>query len=198
MAWFSALGESIFPVSAKTILRFEDISANVRFYKAIVAFSVCKNESRFRTVRTASASDKPLSTACILTRCVNLGAQMNNVFSMITYAAIAASSLTLASTASATGSNFDGQWDLQFVTQAGSCDPSYNFRVNISRGVITHPNLVRFKGNVSRGGSTRASVQVGDKFASGAGKLTRTSGGGSWNGRSGGFRCSGHWTAQRS
>ena len=42
-------------------------------------------------------------------------------------------------------SAYDGSWDLLFVTQRGACDPTYNFSVNITDGIITHPNLVRFR-----------------------------------------------------
>jgi hypothetical protein len=94
-------------------------------------------------------------------------------------------------------SAYDGSWDLVFVTQRGSCDPSYNFTVNINDGIVTHPNLVRFRGYVAKSGSVRASVTVQDKFASGTGRLSGASGRGKWTGSSGSARCSGYWTAQR-
>ncbi|MEA2884686.1 MAG: hypothetical protein QOH32_3942 [Bradyrhizobium sp.] len=94
-------------------------------------------------------------------------------------------------------SAYDGSWDLAFVTQAGACDAGYNFTVNISDGVVTHPNLVRFRGYVAKSGSVRASVTVQDKFASGTGRLSGTSGRGRWSGHTGSARCSGYWTAQR-
>jgi len=94
-------------------------------------------------------------------------------------------------------SAYDGSWDLVFVTQSGSCDPTYNFTVNISDGIVTHPNLVRFKGYVAKSGSVRASVMVQDKFASGSGRFFGTSGRGRWTGRTGSSHCSGYWTAQR-
>jgi len=94
-------------------------------------------------------------------------------------------------------SAYDGAWDLLFVTQRGACDPTYNFSVNITDGIVTHPNLVRFRGYVARSGAVRASVTVQDKYASGSGRLTRTSGRGTWSGYSGSARCSGYWTAQR-
>ena len=113
----------------------------------------------------------------------------------------AACMLTLAcvstSPATAAPSAFDGSWNLVFATRAGGCD-AYNFSVNISEGVITHPNLVRFEGHVTKSGATHASVRVGDKFASGIGRLSRSSGGGNWKGSSGSTQCSGTWTAQRS
>ena len=94
-------------------------------------------------------------------------------------------------------SAYDGSWDLSFMTQKGACDASYNFTVNISDGVVTHPNLVRFRGYVTRSGAVRASVVVQDKSASGSGRLSNASGRGTWSGRAGNARCSGYWTAQR-
>jgi hypothetical protein len=92
---------------------------------------------------------------------------------------------------------YDGFWDLSFATQKGACDPTYNFSVNINDGIITHPNLVRFRGSVARSGAVRASVTVQDKYASGSGKLSNNTGHGIWRGYSGSIRCSGYWTAQR-
>jgi hypothetical protein len=94
-------------------------------------------------------------------------------------------------------SAYDGSWDLVFVTQRGACDPTYNFTVNISNGVVTHPNLVRFRGYVGKSGAVRASVTVQDKSASGSGRLSSVSGRGTWSGHAGNERCSGYWTAQR-
>jgi hypothetical protein len=104
--------------------------------------------------------------------------------------------MALASAAHAR-SAYDGSWDLAFVMQKGACDPSYNFTVNVSDGIVTHPNLVKFKGYVKKSGSVRASVTVHDKFASGTGRLFGTSGRGRWSGRGGSAQCSGYWTAQR-
>jgi hypothetical protein len=104
--------------------------------------------------------------------------------------------IALTSTAQAR-SAYDGSWDLAFVTQQGACDPTYNFTVNVSNGVVTHPNLVRFRGYVAKSGVVRASVTVQDKYASGSGRLSRTSGRGTWSGYAGNARCQGYWTAQR-
>jgi len=112
------------------------------------------------------------------------------------FCATIAGSLALTSIAQAR-SAYDGSWDLVFVTQRGACDPTYNFSVNITDGVVTHPNLVRFKGYVARSGAVRASVTVQDKYASGSGRLSGASGRGTWSGYSGSARCSGYWTAQR-
>ena len=92
---------------------------------------------------------------------------------------------------------YDGSWDLVFVTQTGGCDPTYNFTVNVSNGFVTHPNLVKFRGYVAKSGAVRASVTVHDKYASGSGRLSSTSGRGAWRGYAGTARCSGYWTAHR-
>jgi len=109
----------------------------------------------------------------------------------------AACSASLASVAQAR-SAYDGSWDLVFVTQSGACDRSYNFTVNVSDGIVSHPNLVKFRGYVARSGAVHASVAVHDKYASGSGKLAGTGGRGRWSGRAGSSPCSGYWTAQRS
>src|SRR5438270_6725418 len=82
-------------------------------------------------------------------------------------------------------SAYDGSWDLAFVTQRGACDPVYNFTVDVSNGVVTHPNLVKFRGYVAKSGAVRASVTVQDKYASGPGRLFGTSGRGTWSGHAG-------------
>jgi hypothetical protein len=109
----------------------------------------------------------------------------------------AALSLVILASAAQARSAYDGSWDLVFVTKRGACDPSYNFSVNITDGIVTHPNLVRFRGYVARSGAVRASVTVQDKYAAGSGKLASNSGRGTWKGYSGSARCSGYWTAQR-
>ena len=111
--------------------------------------------------------------------------------------AMAASCLVAFVSVAQARSAYDGSWDLLFVTQRGACDPSYNFSVNITDGVVTHPNLVKFRGHVAPSGAVHASVSVPDKYASGSGRLAGNSGRGTWSGYSGGARCSGYWTAQR-
>src|SRR3954454_23266780 len=111
--------------------------------------------------------------------------------------ATAVASLVALTSAAQARSAYDGPWDLIFVTQRGACDPSYNFSVNITDGIVTHPNLVKFKGYVARSGVVHASVTVPDKYASGSGRLSSNSGRGTWSGYSGDSRCSGYWTAQR-
>jgi hypothetical protein len=109
----------------------------------------------------------------------------------------AAVSLVALTSVAQARSAYDGSWDLLFVTQRGACDPTYNFSVNITDGIVTHPNLVKFRGHVARSGAVRASVTVHDRYAAGSGRLSNNSGGGRWSGYSGSARCSGYWSAQR-
>jgi hypothetical protein len=75
----------------------------------------------------------------------------------IIFCAIVSSFLVLATAANA-HSAYDGSWNLVFVTRSGVCDATYNFTVDISNGIVTHPNLVKFRGYVARSGAVRASV----------------------------------------
>jgi hypothetical protein len=93
---------------------------------------------------------------------------------------------------------YDGSRSLSIMTERGSCDPANHLMVQITNGVVTHANLVKFRGRVSSGGGVRVSVSAGGKHASGSGRLSQASGRGRWAGRSVGGRCSGYWTAQRS
>ena len=115
----------------------------------------------------------------------------------LVYWMAAAGCLIVMNSSAQARSTYDGAWDLVFVTQRGTCDQSYSFSVNISDGIVTHPNLVKFRGKVTRSGAVRASVTVHDKFASGVGRLTGNAGQGHWSGHSGSARCSGYWTARR-
>lgn len=94
-------------------------------------------------------------------------------------------------------SAYDGTWSLSINTERGPCDPTYSLQVQVNNGIISHPNLVRFKGRIGAGGKAHVSVVVQEKSAAGSGRVTQTSGRGRWTGRSGSERCSGSWTAQR-
>jgi hypothetical protein len=122
-----------------------------------------------------------------------------SLFAMATCALVAATGAGQARSAhvGAYDGSYDGSWDLAFVTERGPCDAAYNFPVNISHGIVTNPNLVRFSGRVAKSGAVHASVTVQDKYASGSGRLSGASGRGTWSGHASNGRCSGYWTAQR-
>jgi hypothetical protein len=175
------------------IARFWIIRA--RFNKrSTPAFSKADHRSN---IHNAPLPNWNIDEVCCV--CVEAAASPNGELSMKTpsLCMIAAACLIASASVAHARSAYDGSWDLVFVTQNGTCDPAYSFTVNVSEGVVTHPNLVKFKGYVAKSGSVHASVTVHDKFASGTGRLFGTSGRGKWSGRAGSARCSGYWTAQR-
>ena len=109
--------------------------------------------------------------------------------------ALAATAASMSLAAAATP--FDGSWSLTFHTRSGTCEPAYRFEVFIRNGIIRHPEIANFRGRVGRSGDVRASIMMDGSSASGSGRLTRSSGRGSWAGRGSETRCSGTWTARR-
>jgi hypothetical protein len=73
---------------------------------------------------------------------------------------LAAALSATAASPSAAATVYDGSWSLIFTTTRGACDRTYNFHVRIDNGIVSHANLVKFRGRVSRSGAVRASVSV--------------------------------------
>lgn len=91
--------------------------------------------------------------------------------------------------------DFDGEWSVVIVTSKGDCERSYRAPITISNGnfVNVGVNMVDVSGNVRPDGKLTVRVSRGQKSAVGLGRLTATSGGGSWKGGA----CAGTWTAVR-
>jgi hypothetical protein len=92
---------------------------------------------------------------------------------------------------------FDGYWSVLIVTRSGACDPSFRTAVSISNGIVSGGGGANISGRVSNNGSVSVSVSAGDQSASGSGRLSANSGGGSWRGRGSRGVCSGSWSASR-
>jgi hypothetical protein len=94
---------------------------------------------------------------------------------------------------------FDGDWSVLIQTRLGNCDPAYRYGVRIENGEIFNAGgeAVALEGRVARSGAVRVSVSAGNQEAQGAGRLSRTSGGGSWRGQGSLGVCSGTWVAER-
>lgn len=90
---------------------------------------------------------------------------------------------------------FDGAWTVSISTNKGSCDNG-SIPIKVSEGRIQsgHPS-VAIAGSVAQGGGVRVTVGGGVKKANGSGRLTGSSGSGTWSG--GGGMCSGTWVAER-
>lgn len=91
--------------------------------------------------------------------------------------------------------DFDGEWSVVIVTSKGDCERSYRAPITISNGnfINVGVNMVDVSGNVRPDGKLTVRVSRGQSSAVGLGRLTATSGGGSWKGGA----CAGTWTAVR-
>jgi hypothetical protein len=91
---------------------------------------------------------------------------------------------------------FDGYWNVSIKTQAGACDPSYSFAVEIADGRLNGANGA-LVGLVSNKGAVSVQMGGGDRRGTANGKLSGNGGAGRWSGKATGASCSGRWTAQR-
>jgi hypothetical protein len=100
---------------------------------------------------------------------------------------------------SAHAASFDGPWSLLVVTRSGPCDQAYRYGVTIARGQVYYAGggPVSFTGRVSSSGAVTVRVSSGPSYAVGTGRLSRSSGSGSWRGQGPSGACAGVWSATR-
>src|SRR5258708_40040987 len=122
---------------------------------------------------------------------------------MILATALLAMPLTAASAAPAARAapsvtQFDGNWSVSIVTDAGECDRGYRYALRIAGGRIYYDNpSFDISGQVNPAGQVRVVVRAGSQEAVGTGRLSREYGTGTWSGQSPTSRPSGHWEAER-
>jgi len=93
---------------------------------------------------------------------------------------------------------YDGRWSVVISTEAGACDSSARFALQIENGrVIASNNDATVQGQVTPGGNVKVLVQSGGSWADGSGRLTRTGGSGLWRGQGQRGPCQGTWVAER-
>jgi hypothetical protein len=114
-------------------------------------------------------------------------------------ALLAAPSWTASTASAAPGvTQFDGNWSVSIVTDAGECDRGYRYALRIAGGKIYYDNpSFDISGQVNPGGQVRVVVRAGSQAAVGTGRMSRDYGTGTWSGQSATSRCSGHWEAER-
>ena len=100
---------------------------------------------------------------------------------------------------SAHAASFDGPWSVLVVTRAGPCDQAYRYGVTIVRGQVYYAGggPVALTGRVSPSGGVTVRVSSGPQYAIGTGRLSRTTGSGSWRGQGPSGACAGVWSATR-
>jgi hypothetical protein len=100
---------------------------------------------------------------------------------------------------SAHAASFDGPWSVLVVTRSGTCDQAYRYGVTIVGGVVYYAGggPVSLTGRVAPSGNVTVRVSSGPQYALGSGRLSRSTGSGSWRGQGPNGSCAGVWSATR-
>jgi hypothetical protein len=89
---------------------------------------------------------------------------------------------------------FDGQWSVQIASSNSACTNGAAVSIGISNGqVASNTSSVSASGRVAEAGIINVTLSSGIKRAVGFGRLSGSSGSGTWRAA----LCSGTWTAQR-
>ena len=95
---------------------------------------------------------------------------------------------------SAATSTFDGTWTVRIRSSNEACGNGSSVAIGISNGqVASSGGVVSASGRVADAGTINVSLSSGIKRAVGYGRLSGTSGSGTWRGA----MCTGTWTAER-
>ncbi|MGX1164105.1 hypothetical protein AB7M16_000371 [Bradyrhizobium sp. USDA 372] len=109
------------------------------------------------------------------------------------FATIVAIAFPLTQAGAAT-SSFDGAWNVRIVSSSQACGNGATVAIGINNGQIASSNgAVTASGRVAAAGSINVTLSTGIKRAVGFGRLSGTSGSGTWRGA----MCTGTWTAER-
>lgn len=114
--------------------------------------------------------------------------------------AVALGAIICGGPAPAARANFDGLWSVLIITDAGTCDRAYRYRLRIADGTVSYDGQeagVQVSGQVDAKGRVTVAVRSGDQVAQGTGQLSQTDGEGQWSGRSPAKQCAGRWEAER-
>jgi len=94
----------------------------------------------------------------------------------------------------AAAATFDGEWNVQIASSNAACSAGTSVSIGIANGhVASTSSMVKASGRVAEAGIISVTLASGLKRAVGYGRLTGTSGAGTWRADV----CSGTWTAQR-
>ncbi len=90
--------------------------------------------------------------------------------------------------------SFDGEWNVRIASTNAACGNGATVSIGISNGqVASGTAAVTASGRVAEAGGISVTLSNGIRRAAGFGRLSGTSGSGTWRGA----MCSGTWTAQR-
>ena len=110
-----------------------------------------------------------------------------------TFIATSIALLTASSFATAASAmTFDGEWSVHIASSRSECGNGQTVSIGINNGNISS-SMVNASGHVADAGNISVTLVSGIKRATGFGRLSGTSGSGTWHGA----LCSGTWTASR-
>lgn len=94
---------------------------------------------------------------------------------------------------------YDGTWSVEIITEHGDCDRAYRYAVRINNGRLVNEigEAVNLDGRVAPNGAVSVNVAAGGQHASGVGRLSATTGRGTWSGVGSVGACGGVWEAER-
>jgi hypothetical protein len=96
--------------------------------------------------------------------------------------------------AQASASTFDGAWNVRISSSSETCGNGSTVAIGINNGQIASSSaMVTASGRVADAGSINVTLSTGIKRAVGFGRLSGTSGSGTWRGS----MDTGTWTAER-
>jgi hypothetical protein len=129
-----------------------------------------------------------------------IGRLLRRIISSIALLSIAFGIAAISARAANKAERFDGPWSVVIITDQGNCDRAYRYGLRIAAGNVSYAggSDVTVTGHVDANGRVAVEVRSGGSSARGSGRLSGTTGEGTWQGASQDSRCSGRWEAQRS
>lgn len=92
---------------------------------------------------------------------------------------------------------FNGTWSVEVVTEKGECDKAYRLPVVIEGGrASSGQEGFNANGSVAANGAVQGSIARGSTRANITGRLSGSTGSGTWT-TEGGRGCSGRWVGER-
>jgi hypothetical protein len=102
---------------------------------------------------------------------------------------------------SAFAAAFDGNWTVLVITERGTCDRAYQYKVHVANGQVRYNGDARgvnLAGTVSPSGHVSVSIRLRNQSAEGVGRISDKAGVGSWHGNgANNTTCAGTWEAER-
>jgi len=96
--------------------------------------------------------------------------------------------------AHAAATSYDGAWSVRIASSSEACGNGSVVSIGINNGEVASSSaVVNASGRVAAAGNINVTLSSGIKRAVGFGRLSGTSGSGTWSGP----MCKGTWTAQR-